>query len=73
MHVGSNKSIPIGPNSMLFPAIKLLHVSQEASREENPREEIDLIMYLLRIKKTYTCTSTAAETRDTQECHSPVP
>lgn len=73
--LGSNKSIPSGPNSILFPAIKLLHVSQEASREESPREEVvDLITYLyLRIKKTCTCRSTAAETRDRPQYHSPVP
>lgn len=73
--LGSNKSIPTRPNSILFPATKLLHMSQEASREEAPREEgVDLITYLLlSIMKTYTCTSIAAEIRNTPDHHSPVP
>ena len=67
--LGSNKSIPTGPNSIRFPVIKLLHVSQETSREETPREEgVDLITYLLlRVMKTYTCAFIAAEKLETHQ------
>lgn len=67
--LGSNKSIPTGPNSILFPVIKLLHMSQETSREETPREEgVDLITnLLLSIMKTYTCAFIAAEKLETHQ------
>lgn len=67
--LGSNKSVPTGPNSILFPVIKLLYMSQETSREETPREEgVDLIPYLLlSIMKTYTCAFIAAEKLETHQ------
>ena len=67
--LGSNKSIPTGPSSILLPVIKLLYMSQETSREETPREEgVDLITYrLLSIMKTYTCAFIAAEKLETHQ------
>lgn len=44
--LASNKNIPKGSNCILFPVIKLLHMSQETSRIEVPREGVDLITYL---------------------------
>lgn len=50
--LGSDKSIPTGPNSILFSEMKSLHTSQEASREEAPREVGYLITCVhLSIKK----------------------